>query len=123
MGLAPVPHSLHVLRAAEVIAVGRLAQPTLLAGLLAGLAALRLGTVTLTILIAKIGEKEIVATVALASLGPDIHRPRNHHQARFQSKQNHRHGRRAKREEGRRAVSARAGRKSNPKKTDFQTGE
>ena len=61
-------------------------QPTLLAGPLAGLAALRLGTVTLTILIAKIGDKEIVATAALASLGPDIHRPRNHHQARPQSK-------------------------------------
>jgi hypothetical protein len=97
MGLAPVSHSLHVLRAAEVIAVGGLAQPTLLAGLLAGVAALGLGTVTLTILIAKIGEKEIVATAALAPPGPNIHRPRTHHQPRPQSKKNHRRRRKTKR--------------------------
>jgi hypothetical protein len=69
MGLAPVPHSLHILRAAEVVAVGGLAQPTLLAGPLAGLAALRFGTVMLTTLIAKIGKKKSLQPRHVRRLG------------------------------------------------------
>ena len=88
MGLAPVPHSLHVLRAAEVIAVGRLAQPTLLAGLLAGVAAIGLATVMLAALIAVIREKELAATSALASCGTETHGPPKPSPNQRQSKKN-----------------------------------
>jgi len=67
MGLAPLPHSLGVLGAAEVITVGGLAQPPALAGTLAGLAALRLGTVNLVMSFPVIGKKELLATTALAT--------------------------------------------------------
>jgi len=67
MGLAPVPHALGILGAAEVIAIARLAQPAALAGTLAVLAALRLGTINLVMPVSIIRKKELLATTALAT--------------------------------------------------------
>jgi len=49
MSLAPLLHSPNMLATAEVIAVGTLAQPALLTGGLAGLAAIRTLAVTLVV--------------------------------------------------------------------------
>ena len=80
MGLAPRLDALHVKRAAKVIAVGPLVKPALLTGRLAGLAASRLGTVVLALVIAKIREEKLAATATLALFGPDAHGPRKEHQ-------------------------------------------
>jgi hypothetical protein len=80
MGLAPRLDSLHVKRAAKVVAVGPLVQPASLTGRLAGLLAGWLGTVTLAVVIAIIREEELAATAALALFGSDTHCSRKEHQ-------------------------------------------
>jgi hypothetical protein len=67
MGLAPLLHSLGILGAAEVIAIVGLTQPAALAGTLADLAALRLGTVNLVMSVSVIRKKKLLATKALAT--------------------------------------------------------
>ena len=74
MSLAPVPNALGIVRFAEVIAVGRFAQPPTLAGQFAGLPASQFAAVMLVMLVAVIGEEKIAATAALTSLGPQTHR-------------------------------------------------
>jgi hypothetical protein len=73
MGLAPLLHSLGILGAAEVIAIAGPAQPAVLAGTLADLAALRLGTVNLVMSVAIIRKKKLLATTALATRKPGTH--------------------------------------------------
>jgi hypothetical protein len=58
---------------AEDIAVAVLAEPTTLAGGLAGLATVRLGAVTLAIRGARIREEELAATEALATAWRTAH--------------------------------------------------
>jgi len=99
--LAPSLHPLRMLRAAEVVPIGWLAQPSLLAGLLAGMAAIGFGAVKLAVLIAVIGDKQLAATAALASCGPETHRPPKPSPNRRQAKKNQppeedRNGRRKK---------------------------
>ena len=65
--LAPIAHSLRIVRTAEVIAIAYLAQPSALAGTLADLAALRLGTVNLVVSVSIIRKKKLLATTALAT--------------------------------------------------------
>ena|SRR5437016_9341004 len=79
MGLAPLPHTPGVVRVPEVIAIGRLAQPTPLAGRLAGLVAGALAAVTLAPVVTIIGEEELAATTALTPLRFRTHRGSNHH--------------------------------------------
>ena len=73
MGLAPLPHPADVRRVPEVIVIGWLATPAPLAGQLAGLAAGGFVAVMLALLVAVIGEEELAATAALASLRPQTH--------------------------------------------------
>jgi hypothetical protein len=73
MSLPPGPHPLDVFWAAEVVAIGRLAQPALLAGLFAGQATIGFGTVMLAVLIAVIRNEKLAATAALASCGAETH--------------------------------------------------
>jgi len=74
MGLAPLLDARHVLGITEVVAVGRLAQPSPLAGRLARLAAIGFPAVLLPGAIAVIREEKGVATVALTSLWRLTHR-------------------------------------------------
>jgi hypothetical protein len=67
MSLTPLPHSFHVLPAAEVITVGGSAQPAALTGLLAGRLAPRLGTINLMVAVAVIGQEKLLTTTALAA--------------------------------------------------------
>ena len=73
VGLAPLPHTLGVLRVPEVIAIGWFAKPATLAGPLASLATSGLATVMLAVLVAVIGEEELAATTAFTSLRPQTH--------------------------------------------------
>ena len=95
--LAPSLGPLHILRAAEVVAVGWLAQPTLLAGLLDGVAAIGLGAVMLAVLIAVIGDKELAATAALASCRTETHRSPKPSPSQRNQKKNQPPGRRPQR--------------------------
>ena len=70
MSLAPVPHALGVFRPPEVIAVGRRAQPSALAGQFAGLSTSQLAAVMLVMFVAIIEEEKITANAAFKSLGP-----------------------------------------------------
>ena len=74
MGLAPLLDVSAVLRIPEVVAVGRFAKPTPLAGQFAGVAAVGFAAVTLAVEIAGIWEEELAAIAALASLGLGTHR-------------------------------------------------
>jgi hypothetical protein len=67
MGVTPGAHPLHIRRTPEVVPVGPLAQPTALAGGLAGTTTLRLGAVVLMAQIAWVGEKQFSAVSALTS--------------------------------------------------------
>jgi hypothetical protein len=73
VGLAPLPHVLGVLRISEVVAIGGFAKPALLAGHLAGLAAIGFAAVMLAVLVAVIEEEKLPATAALTSLRPQTH--------------------------------------------------
>jgi len=67
MGLTPLLHSLGVFAAAEVIPIGPLAQPAVLAGALAGRAAGGFGTVKLVMPVSIIRKKQLLATTAFAT--------------------------------------------------------
>jgi hypothetical protein len=69
MSLAPGPHALGVFRPPEMIAVGRRAQPSALAGQFAGLSTSRLAAVMLVMLVAMIEEEKITANAEFKSLG------------------------------------------------------
>src|SRR5215813_4103917 len=105
MSLTPLPNTLGVVGPAEVIAIGRLVQPSSLAGQFAGLSARRLAAVMLMMLVAVIGEEKIATTVALTSLGLQGHRGRKRPRPGRKEKPNARRGRRTRNEEGRRAFS------------------
>src|SRR5438093_7782330 len=77
MALAPGLHTTHGLRTAEVIAVAILAQPSSLAGGLAGLPTSGFGTIPLTIGGLRIRNKKLIATAAFASLLRMAHREPN----------------------------------------------
>jgi len=66
VGFAPLPDALDLGRAAEIITVGRFAQPTTLAGGLAGLAARGLGAVALASGAARVGSKEGLTVLTFA---------------------------------------------------------
>jgi hypothetical protein len=73
MLLAPLSNPLHVGRVAEVVSIGRLAQPASLAGGLAG-PATRLGaTEHLPVGIMNVGSEECFAAAALASAWLELH--------------------------------------------------
>jgi len=74
MGLAPLLDARHVLSITEVVAVGRFAQPSLLAGRLAGLATIGFLAVMLPVPIAVIREEKGAATAALTLLWLLTHR-------------------------------------------------
>jgi hypothetical protein len=67
VGFAPLPDTLDMERAAEIIPVVRVVMPTALAGGLAGLAARGRGAVALAPGAARVGSKEGLAVLALAS--------------------------------------------------------
>lgn len=66
MGLAPLLHAMHVVRPAEVVLVVGFLKPKLLTGRLAGFAAVALGTISLTLLIAMVWSEENTTVRALA---------------------------------------------------------
>ena len=74
MGLAPLLDAGHVLGITEVVTVGRFAQPSPLAGRLAGLLAIGFPAVLLPGAIAVIREEKGAATAALTSLWFVAHR-------------------------------------------------
>jgi len=74
MGLAPLLDVSDVLRIPEVVAVGRFAKPTPLAGQFAGVAAGGFAAVMLAVEIVWIWGEELAAIAALASLGLGTHR-------------------------------------------------
>jgi hypothetical protein len=63
----PGLHPLNIRRAAEVLPIGRLAQPTALTGRLTRAPAGRLATVALVVRIARIGMEQFTAVQTLAS--------------------------------------------------------
>src|SRR5438445_10229300 len=73
MCLSPLPHPLHVLRAAEVVPVFGFAQPTLLPGSLASLLALRGRTILLAASIPVIGHKQHLTMQTLATAHFEFH--------------------------------------------------
>jgi len=78
MAFAPLLDAADFLRSTKVVAVSVLAQPSSLAGCLAGLAARGLGTVALAVFGPRIGNEKLGATAAFASglrvahRGPDL---------------------------------------------------
>jgi hypothetical protein len=66
MGFAPLPDTLDMERAAEIIPVVRFVMPTALAGDLAGLAARGRGAVALALGAARVGSKEGLTVLAFA---------------------------------------------------------
>jgi hypothetical protein len=64
---APGPHPLDIRRAAEVLPIGRLAQPTALTGRLARAPTVRLAAVALVVRIARIRMEQFTAVQTLAS--------------------------------------------------------
>ena len=70
---SPLLHPLHVLRAAEMVSVFGLAQPTLLPGVLAGLLTLRNRTILLASSIPVIGHKQHLAMQTLATARFGLH--------------------------------------------------
>jgi len=73
MGFSPLPHPLHILRAAEVVAVFRFTQPTLLPGPLASMLALRSRTILLASSIPVIGHKQHLAMQTLVTTRFGLH--------------------------------------------------
>jgi len=73
MGRAPRLHPLHVLGAAEVVPVFRLAQPKLLPVALAGLAALRSRTILLACSIPVIGHKQLLTMQTFTAVSFGLH--------------------------------------------------
>jgi hypothetical protein len=73
MGFSPLLHPLHILRAAEVVAVFRFTQPTLLPGPLASLLALRSRTILLASSIPVIGHKQHLAMQTLVTARFGLH--------------------------------------------------
>jgi hypothetical protein len=73
MGLAPVLNALPIVRIAEVVAVPRFAQPTLLSDSLAGPLALRFRAKLLVSSVAVIGDKQLVTVQALAAMRFGLH--------------------------------------------------
>jgi hypothetical protein len=65
MGLAPQADALGIIRVAEIISLGRAAQPAALTGGFAGLAAGRLVAIKLVMGVAVIGSEELLAATAL----------------------------------------------------------
>ena len=121
MRLTPLPNALGVVRPAEVIAVGRFAQPPALTGQFAGLPTSRLAAVMLVVLVAVIGEEKIAATAALTSLGLRGHRGPKRPRPGRKEKPNARtkEGPGTKMEE---ELSAEVRKKIHRKKIQFQTG-
>ena len=66
MGLAPLLNAMHIVRPAEVVAVVRFIEPTLLACRFSGLAAFRLGTISLPPPVSMVGIEEDPAARAFA---------------------------------------------------------
>ena len=73
MQLPPVPDPLPVFVVAEVMGVGGLAQPTLLAGPLAGPLTGRLGAILLPVAVAEVGKKKLPAIQAFAVAFGQLH--------------------------------------------------
>jgi hypothetical protein len=73
MGCSPLLHPLHILCAAEVVAVFGFTQPTLLPGPLAGRLALRRRTILLASSIPVIGHKQHFAMQTLATARFRLH--------------------------------------------------
>ncbi len=121
MSLTPLPNALGVVRLAEVIAVGRFAQPPSLAGQFASLPTSRLAAVVLVMPVAVIGKEKIAATAALTSLGPETHRGSKRPRPRRKEKPNtgREEGPGTKKEE---ELSAEVRKKIHRKKIQFQTG-
>jgi len=77
MALTPQLYAAHRLRAAEIIAVAVLAEPTSLTGRLAGVSAGGLGTIPLAIIGPRVRNKKLIATAAFASVLRAAHREPN----------------------------------------------
>ena len=122
MSLAPVPHALGVFGPPEVIAVGRLAQPSALAGQFAGLSTSRLAAVMLVMFVAVIGEEKITATAAFTSLGPQGHGGPNDHDPEVKKSPTLGKERRTRQRRRKKSFQQKFGRKSTGKKIQFQTG-
>jgi len=73
MGFAPVLDAVHVLGIAEVVAVLRLAQPSLLPGSFAGPFALWSRAILLALSIPVIGNKQLITVKALTATGFGLH--------------------------------------------------
>ena len=90
MSLAPLLHAQNIGGSAELIAVARFAQPTPLAGGLAGETASRLAAITLMLGITVIREEKLIAITALALLLHGVHRETKPAQSGGKIKQNNR---------------------------------
>ena len=110
----------HLIGAPEVVAVPIFAQPTLLAGRLAGLLTLRFGAELLTTADPWIWHEQLPATKALRSSWGTRHRRdrwRTNEKGRSSKKKT---DRKKTEEEGRRALSRRARRKSSGRTSNFK---
>jgi hypothetical protein len=92
---APGLHTLHRLWTAEVIAIAVLAQPSALAGGLAGLPTGGLETIALPIGSSRIWDKQLITTAAFASVQRAAHRAPNLRGTRGRRKRKRRSGTRA----------------------------
>jgi hypothetical protein len=121
MGLAPLLDARHILGVTKVVAVGRLAQPSLLTGRLAGPTAIGLLAVTLPVVVAVVREEKGAATAALTSFRLQAHREPKPKGLRKELNQNHRTEEAPK---GRRKESfhTNSRKKIHGKKKQFQTG-
>ena len=121
MGLAPLAHTLDVMRIPEVVATEGRAKPSALAGQFPGVSAGGLAAVMLAVVVAVIGEEEIVATAALTSNGPQTHREPRATRSGRKLKQNKPEGRRpkTKKEE---VFLREVPEENSGKKKEFQTG-
>jgi hypothetical protein len=102
MTLAPELDAAHLVGTAEVVAVARFAQPSPLAGGLAGPPTIRLGTIVLAGFVARIGNEKLGATAAFASGVLAAHREAHLKEAQPGRKRKKKNRKKTRSEEGRR---------------------
>jgi len=102
MTLAPEFDAEDLVGSAEVVSVAGFAQPSLLAGGLAGLLTSGLGTIVLAALVTRIGNEKLGATAAFASGLLAAHREPHLKEAQPGRKRKKKNRKKTKSEEGRR---------------------
>jgi hypothetical protein len=121
MELSPGLHPLHGARAAEVITIAVFAEPTALAGELAGLLTFRVRTIPLPIRRARIRKKKPAAMTALSAGWRAAHDEPKLRRIPERRKRKKKTAKKTKSAEGSRTFSGKWSKKMPRKKTEFQT--